>query len=261
LGAGRELVRAAANWVMPRLPSVRRTLREAHAVLVSNLDTLERLRAIHPREYVLMPANAVDLGEMPPYEPAGDVLELVAVGALVPMRPYRLVLEALARLDDAQRRRVRLTFVGDGPDRRQLERRARRLGLAPCVRFTGPLTRAETLLRMRQAHLLVFPSLRDSGSSAVAEALAMGLPVLALRLAGPGSMLAEGGGIVAEAQTSSQVVQGVRRTVAHLLEERAVLGRTSSAGLSAAAKLLHWQTRIARVDAVYRERSAAEGRA
>jgi glycosyltransferase involved in cell wall biosynthesis len=251
LGAGRELLRAVSGWVVLRLPSITRTLREAQAVLVSNGETLDRLQAICPRTYVRMAANAVELPPLPPYEPAGSVLDLVAVGALVRMRPHDLVLRALACLDPEKRRQVRLTFLGDGPDRRRLERRARQLGLGSCVQFGGQTPRAETLARMRRAHLLVFPSLRDSGSSAVAEALAMGLPVLALRLAGPGSMLAGGGGILVRAQSPRQVVEDIATLLRRLINDRLTLEAESARARSRAESSLGWNSRLQTIEEIY----------
>lgn len=106
---------------------------------------------------------------------------LVFVGRLVAWKGVHLALEALKRLPDDWR----LEFIGDGPERRKLESRARLLGVAGRVTFRGQLPRHGTLQRLAGAAALLFPSLHDSAGWVVAEAQAMGRPVVCLDIAGP----------------------------------------------------------------------------
>jgi glycosyltransferase involved in cell wall biosynthesis len=246
-----ELLRAASNWLTPRLPSVRRALRGAHAVIVSNIDTMSGLSARNPRDYVLLPANAAALN-LPPVEPSkDDALELVAVGNIVRIRAYGLVLEAISALSSADRQRIRFTFIGDGRDKARLMRKVRQLGLENVVRFAGQLSRTETLERMRRAHLLVFPSLRDSGGSSVCEAMVIGLPVLGFNLAGPGAMLAGGGGFLIEATSPRHVVEKIGALLTHILEERDVLAAEGQRATLVARRAFDWDARVARLEDIY----------
>src|SRR6056297_648857 len=74
-------------------------------------------------------------------EVAGDVdqrFHLVFVGRLAPVKGIRILLDALNLLSDVQ---LRLTIVGDGPDRAELEKLARLFG--DTIRFTGVLSQQE----------------------------------------------------------------------------------------------------------------------
>jgi glycosyltransferase involved in cell wall biosynthesis len=98
---------------------------------------------------------------------------LLTVGRLATQKDQATLLDALARLKD---RRWRLTLVGDGPLRGELERQAGRLGLASRVTFAGFV---DPLPYFAAADIFVLPS-RWEGLPAVAlEALAAGLPVVA----------------------------------------------------------------------------------
>ena len=104
-------------------------------------------------------------------KPAEPVL--LNVGRLAPQKGQEILLDALARLKD---RPWRLTLVGDGPLRADLERQAGRLGLASRVTFAGFV---DPLPHFAAADLFVLSS-RWEGLPAVAlEALAAGLPVVA----------------------------------------------------------------------------------
>jgi glycosyltransferase involved in cell wall biosynthesis len=75
---------------------------------------------------------------------------------------------------------VRLAIVGDGPDRRALERLAARLGLADRVRFVGHVPRADVMRFVNAAAAVVFTGLREEGGIALAEAMLAGAPVIVL---------------------------------------------------------------------------------
>ena len=98
---------------------------------------------------------------------------LLTVGRLAVQKDQATLLDALARLKD---RRWRLTIVGDGPLRGDLERQAALLGLASRITFAGFV---DPLPHYAAADLFLLPS-RWEGFPAVAlEALAAGLPVIA----------------------------------------------------------------------------------
>ena len=98
---------------------------------------------------------------------------LLTVGRLAAQKDQATLLDALARLKDSQ---WRLTIVGDGPLRGDLERQTALLGLASRITFAGFV---DPLPHYAAADLFVLPS-RWEGFPAVAlEALAAGLPVIA----------------------------------------------------------------------------------
>jgi glycosyltransferase involved in cell wall biosynthesis len=238
-----------ANWILPRLPSIRRTANNAAAILVSNHDTMSRVLVENRTKLVYMPANAVELKPLRPYCADGDTLRLIAVGAIVRMRAFVLVFEALAALSAERRRRIHLSFVGGGPDEARLKRIVAKRGLTDVVTFCGRISRMATLDAMSRAHLLVFPSLRDSGSSSIAEAMALGLPVLAFDLAGPGAM-ARGAGFLVTATTPSQTATRIREILDTLIDDRRPLYEASAWGLQRAPELFDWNRRLAVYEAL-----------
>ena len=75
---------------------------------------------------------------------------------------------------------ARLVLVGDGDDRPRLERLASDLGLRPHVDFVGSLPRTRVIDYSLAADLFLFPSTSETQGLAALEALAAGLPVVAV---------------------------------------------------------------------------------
>ncbi|MBN1403198.1 MAG: glycosyltransferase family 4 protein [Opitutales bacterium] len=114
-------------------------------------------------------------------------LRLVSVGRLVEKKGFRaqLALYAeLAKRDLAFEARI----VGGGPLEKELQAESRRLGLEDIVRFTGWLDEEGVRAELERADTFIFTGRvtasgdRDGLPNALAEAMAMGLPVLSTRV-------------------------------------------------------------------------------
>lgn len=212
LGALRRAVQGAdvdvvhAHWWVPAGVAVRRAARVPYVVTLHGTDValLERLRPIRPvARRVLGRAAAVTavstylarqsmrwtgldldvLVQPMPVEVTGDFSRggggVVTVGRLSPQKRTELVLEAVARLR-REGRLLPLTIVGDGPERERLGRKAQELGIGGTTRFVGSVEPAALSGVLGDADVLAFPAKREGFGLAAAEALMLGIPVVAM---------------------------------------------------------------------------------
>ncbi|MNL11652.1 putative teichuronic acid biosynthesis glycosyltransferase TuaC [compost metagenome] len=105
------------------------------------------------------------------------------------------ILEAFSKIQKCHGE-IELIFVGDGPERKKIEKRAVELGIQANVRFTGLLTRDQVLAEMMGSDAFVLASSHETFGVVVIEALALGMPVIATRCGGPESILREKDGIL-----------------------------------------------------------------
>jgi len=108
------------------------------------------------------------------------------VGRLAPQKDVGTLLQAFARLPAS----TTLLLVGDGPDRAALQRRAQRFGGR--VHFAGFVPHVQVPAVLQHVDLLVLPSLYEDLSSALIEAMAAGLPVVATRVGGTADLVHHG---------------------------------------------------------------------
>ncbi len=107
--------------------------------------------------------------------------ELLYVGNRKPAKGIGLLLDAFA-IAHAARPSLRLRLVGAAPEAldQTWRRRARALGIADAVAFEPEADRAGVAAAMARASLFVHPSARETFGAVAAEALAAGLPVVAV---------------------------------------------------------------------------------
>ena len=106
---------------------------------------------------------------------------VIAVGRLAPEKGFDLLLEAFARLKD-HFPDWRLTILGEGPMRQQLEDLSDCLGLAGRLDLPGAVQDPYSFLR--QADLFVLSSRFEGFPCALCEAMACGLAVMATEAGG-----------------------------------------------------------------------------
>ena len=109
------------------------------------------------------------------------------VSRLAPEKNVGYLADALAIVGEA-RPSARFLFVGDGPERAGLERR-----MGPNARFAGYRSGEDLADHYAAADLFAFASLTETFGNVVLEAMASGLPVVAVRAGGVGDIVRNGG--------------------------------------------------------------------
>jgi len=225
--AARWLARSLARWD----PFVRMAARRCSIALATAEKTRSRLvrlgvcRANVVSE-VAFPKDGSDLRYLMSLpEASGHHARFITIGRLIHWKGVHLALHAFARANIAD---AEYWIVGGGPDRRRLERLARKLGIANRVRFLGAQPRQEALRLLSECHALVHPSLHDSGGWACIEAMAAGRPVLCLNLGGPATQVTAETGFkcnVASPATAIADLGAAMTTVARDRALRDLLGK------------------------------------
>lgn len=123
--------------------------------------------------------------------PAGSGKEIVCVARLEERKGHGVLLKAIHELH-RRGHNVSLTLIGDGTLRTRLQEQAAQLGLTESVRFAGWASGAQTLDAMRAAALVVLPSYAEGLPIVLMEAMAIGKPVVATRIAGIPELVEDG---------------------------------------------------------------------
>lgn len=104
---------------------------------------------------------------------------LISVGRLAPEKNWDTLLRGFARAA-SQHPELRLVLIGDGPARGELEQLASELGVADRVTFTGALPFEKIPTYLKAADAFTFASVTETQGLVTIEAMAAGLPVVAV---------------------------------------------------------------------------------
>lgn len=118
------------------------------------------------------------------------ILRVLAVGNLIHLKGFDVLVEAVARAQHPEQ--IRVCIVGDGSEQEALRALAASRGVSSCFRFAGRLPVSEMPERFADADVFVLSSRSEGRPNVVAEALAAGLPVIATDLEGVQGMVIDG---------------------------------------------------------------------
>src|SRR5215211_6357455 len=166
------------------------------------------------------------------------------VGRLASQKGVGTLVSAAALLKD---RSARVLLVGDGPERKALERRARRIGVGDRLRFEGFVAQERLPAVLAHADLLVLPSLYEELGTVLLEAMQAGLPIVASRTGGIPDVIEDGvnGMLVPPGDP-----EALARAIDRLLADRD-LARRLSEEAQQRAKDYDWEVLAERVLRVY----------
>jgi glycosyltransferase involved in cell wall biosynthesis len=121
--------------------------------------------------------------ELPRPARGREKLRIVCVGRLSAEKGQAGLLQAFAHVA-ADNEHAELIFIGDGPEGESLQADAKALGISSKVTFAGRKSEPETLEEIALSDILVLPSFMEGLPVVLMEAMAIGVPVVASRVAG-----------------------------------------------------------------------------
>jgi glycosyltransferase involved in cell wall biosynthesis len=176
--------------------------------------------------------RVVPPGIAPRFTPGGEKSPtplVVAVGRLVPVKRFDLLIKSVAELRE-RHPALRLVIVGDGYERPSLEDLLRESGNGDWVRLQGRMDDDALVALYRQAWVLASASAREGWGMTITEAAACGTPAVATDIAGHRDAIDDG--------DSGLLARDPRELVEHLdavladdaLRERLSKGAIAHAG-------------------------------
>lgn len=251
--AAAEKMRVLLNRLNLNMPWVKASLVRSTRILVSNRTTLGFLPSEVHGKCVLMSPNALreeDLTDSAVARANSNVFEILYAGNCVHTRAMPLVFEALAKgmpLD------WHLRIVGSGVALEFWKCEVARLGLGSRVEFTGMVSRETLRKYFSETSVLVFPGLRDSGGSALLEAMTLALPILTFAWGGPAEMVDHESAVLVDVRSPDQTVSDIHAGLCHVANQPDVAHRLGQAARVRALANFQWAEKWRLVERIYGE--------
>lgn len=164
------------------------------AACVSSFGMAQAMRTIDPADWgkLFIVRCGIDTRALPPV-PArqGGPLRVVCVGRLSPEKGHLGLVDAFARVIE-RGEHAQLRLVGDGPERARIEERIRARNIQDHCELLGQLPEDGALAEVAASDLLVSASFMEGLPVVLMEALALGVAVVAPRVAGIPELVEDG---------------------------------------------------------------------
>lgn len=236
------------------IPGYLKTYKKADKVLSGSTYTMNMLKemfAIDDSRIELFYENGIRkefIGE--PKKRSQGRLDLLFVGRLVPYKGADMAIDAISRLDESAKEKIRFTIVGDGSEKNNLEKQVKALGINNIVNFTGWVDQSETINYYKNADVFFFPSVREFGGAVALEAMACGLPCIVPDHAGLGEYVTEDTGFKIEPSSKEYLIKELAAKIQILLENTR-LRESMSVKAIERAREFEWEKKAGKMIEVY----------
>ena len=205
----KEALRTLNLMLLPFAPTLQQSLGKANLVLATNHETKDLLERAGAKRVELFLDCGIDRRlTVPNPRPPEKQITLLWAGRLEPQKGLAIALRALAA---CKYREILLLVAGSGTEQTQMESLADSLRLANRVEFLGRVSHETMAALFQSSDALVFSSLRDSFGSVVLEAMANGLPIIALNHQGIRAFVPDEASIKVPVNSPEQVINDLAR--------------------------------------------------
>lgn len=153
-------------------------------------------------------SNGVDTKKFYPAAKAVTQPIILSTSRFGARKGVKFLIQALADIPHAQ-----LWLAGSGIEEPKLKSLAQKLRLSSRIKFLGLVPRRRLPSLYRQAKIFVLPSLSESRSNALLEALASGLPVVATNIGGNPELVNNNNGLLVNPSDSHNTAIAIRTTL------------------------------------------------
>lgn len=247
-----EILRSLARNLGEFDPFVHLTARRSVLALAATEETAQRLRYLGVKNVQIF-SNAglpyEDITRLAQFSPNdSDVVRFVSIGRLLHWKGIHLGLQAFK---EAKLEKAEYWIIGEGSEQKRLEALVKQLQLGDKVRFWGALPREETLSLLEKCHVLIHPSLHDSGGWVCSEMMAAGRPVICLDLGGPAVQVTEETGFKIKSSSPDLTVSDMSKAMVVLAQDTQLRMRMGLAGQKLVRESYSWQAKVKHLATIY----------
>ena len=158
-------------------------LKLADAIVTPNSSMIEDVRKLVGGKKILYLPQGIDISNVSKHvRKLNKTPRIIYVGRLIPVKNLTMLIKVSKLLPN-----YKFVIVGDGPEKDRLRK------IAPDnVSFLGLISQKEVIKEMKKSDVFVLTSISESFGRVLIEALACGLPIVAVNSQGPKDIIKDG---------------------------------------------------------------------
>lgn len=215
---------------------IKRFANKCDAVVVPTYSAEDYLRMIGVKVAIYVQPTGIDFDAFDRRDEAavaalrqqlaiGDEPVLISVSRLSNEKNIDFMIEALAELKHHDARQFTLLIIGEGHQRQRLQQKIDQLDMSRTIRLIGAVAPEQMPLYYQLGEVFVFASKSETQGMVILEAMAAGLPVVAVRSSGIDDVIREGDTGFTTRETRRQWLDALIRLLDDPVLRRQMAGR------------------------------------
>ena len=251
-GKAYEWLRVIAQRLGEADPFTRLTAKRSALAQATTEDTAKRLRHLGAPSIQVFSAVGLSNQDLEMLNhrplPPTSTTRFISIGRLLHWKGFHLGLRAFIEADLPD---TEYWLLGDGPELESLQGIANSSKVANKIKFWGKRPRHDVLGKLSDCHVLIHPSLHDSGGWACLEAMALGRPVICLDLGGPAIQVSNQAGIKVAANNPQQAIKDIAVAMAQFANNRQLISDFGRNSRELVETNFSWPSKVVTTSALY----------
>ena len=236
-------------------PFLRRSFTNAKKILTANEDTRRRIAPRFQSKVESLLETGISsssLGAEPTARTSSGPFRLMWIGSLISRKAPVLAVAAVEKCL-AMGVNVRLDIIGEGHERKRLERMVKDRGLESVVSWLGWLSHDQVAGQLRKADALLFTSARDTSGNVLLEAMATGLPSIVIAHQGAGEIATCETSVLIAPERPDILERRIADAVVALASDSELCASLGKAAWLRVKEYYTWEAKAVRMFEIYRE--------
>ena len=178
-------------------------------------------------------------------------VRLLTTGRLMPSKNIITVIRAIGHLPKSYP--VTLTVVGSGSESKYIDKEITLLGLDDKIIRINETSRANVLNELTDSDIYLFPSLREGGSWALMEAMAIGLPVICLNWSGMEIITDDESAIRLPVTNPEQMPKDMAEAICKLIDNPELRRKMGETGRYRIKNVFNWEAKGVFINQLFNE--------
>jgi len=224
-------------------------LRKAELIITKTSETAKRIPNEYRHKVILLTDCAIEKESSLVFKS-----HIILIGSLVYWRGFNLAIKAYSLVQKKYRIDIKLIIVGDGPERRRLEKLVKCEKLANKVYFKGYIKNREKLTElMRKSKILINPCLKEGGVTVIYEALSIGLPIITFDVAGTPELLPTGCLVKVKLISPEKTTKALAKAIINIINNYKVYSKRMKACKKIINEFYNWDKKGEQLFSLYKK--------
>lgn len=225
------------------------------AIIIGINSSIAKVLKVSPDKVAIIPAVGSEPTGFTDVPKSNDTFEVLSIGRFVPLKGFDMTIKAFIeffkKLNPEERKQVKLTLVGKGPYREQLEKLIYKENIVGGIEIIKWIEREKLKDIYKKADVFLFPSHEGAGM-VVPEALSYGVPVLCYDNIGPGEFIDTSCGIAIPYSTYDQSIYDFANHLFDLFKNQNKLGELQVGALKQYNEKFDWKIKGKQLSELYK---------
>lgn len=254
-----EIIRSCVNHIIVRNKNYRMALEKASYVFSANDETTEIMSKTKIDTKKIIQLSDLSVEEkylndrLDLKKQATNKTIIIVSGRLIGRKGISLLIDAISQVKTNNEFAVRI--FGDGPEKNNLAKQIETLGLKDKVFLKGKVSLEEIQQKYKKSDIYILPSLRETTGTAVFEAAANKLAIIALNQNGVKHIVQDDSGILIDVCNEKQVIRDMAKAITKLIEESDLRKQYGENAFNKIMNKYTWEKRAFYFDSIYRKAS------